>query len=204
MPRAKPLAVLGERPIPVLLEHLHDPLVDESVQHRGNAQFAHSLARLRDVHPSYRLRLVDPVMTTGLSPSRCRACSAHTQVVKATGGMGAAEGVDRIGAVDGPEHLRALHSAGHSAAAGLNHSATDEEIPSAELGVTHTVGPPKGNASTRTASRSSGVSARIPPKDGTQRSMRPSSSCCLRRRCWRSGADDWRPVRRGARGRRRC
>ena len=56
--------------------------------------------------------------------------------------MGAAETVDRIGSVDGPEHPRALQAVGRGAAAGLSHSGTDEGILAAELGAAYAVGLP--------------------------------------------------------------
>ena len=34
-PRAEPVSVFGKRPVPVLLQHLRDGLLDESVQYPG-------------------------------------------------------------------------------------------------------------------------------------------------------------------------
>src|SRR5208283_1224368 len=59
-PRSKPVAVLGKRPVPALLQNLHHRLLDESVQHRRNAELSHSSVRLVDFFPPHRLRLVGP------------------------------------------------------------------------------------------------------------------------------------------------
>jgi hypothetical protein len=58
--RPEAIAVLTERRVPPVLQHLHDRLLDEPVQHRRNAQLAHPTIRLGDFHPPDRLRLVDP------------------------------------------------------------------------------------------------------------------------------------------------
>src|ERR1700730_5981231 len=50
----KPIAVFRERSIPALLQYLHHRLLDESIQHRRNAQLAHPAVRLRDFHPFHR------------------------------------------------------------------------------------------------------------------------------------------------------
>jgi hypothetical protein len=39
--RAEAVAVLGERPVPALLQNLHDRLLDKSIQHSRDAQLAH-------------------------------------------------------------------------------------------------------------------------------------------------------------------
>src|ERR1039457_4342934 len=50
----KPIAVFGERSVPAPLQRLHHRLLDESIQHRRNAQLAHPAVRLRDFHPFHR------------------------------------------------------------------------------------------------------------------------------------------------------
>src|SRR2546421_2976566 len=60
--RSKPIAVRGERRIPLLLQNLHHRLLDEAIQHGWNAKLSHpSAIRLRDFHPSHRFRFVGPV-----------------------------------------------------------------------------------------------------------------------------------------------
>src|SRR5215472_10301254 len=60
-PRPKPVAVIGKRPVPLALQHLHHRLLNESIQHRRNAEFPHaSSVRLGDFHPPHRLRLIGP------------------------------------------------------------------------------------------------------------------------------------------------
>jgi hypothetical protein len=55
----KTVAVFGERPVPPPLQNLQNRLLDQSIQHRRNAQFTNtSSVRLRDFHPPYRLRIV--------------------------------------------------------------------------------------------------------------------------------------------------
>ena len=51
-PRPKAEARLGERPVPVCLQHLHHRLLDEAVEHRWNAERPHAARRLR--HPTRR------------------------------------------------------------------------------------------------------------------------------------------------------
>src|SRR5229473_4009606 len=60
-PGPKPIAVFGERSVPAPLQYLHHRLLDESIQHRRNAQLAHPAVRLRDSHPFYRLWCVGSV-----------------------------------------------------------------------------------------------------------------------------------------------
>jgi len=61
-PRPKTVAVVRERPVPSPLQNLHHRLLDESIQHGGNAQLSHSSSvRLGDFHPSDRLQFVGPV-----------------------------------------------------------------------------------------------------------------------------------------------
>ena len=58
--RPKPVAVIGKRPVPLALQHLHHRLLDESIQHRRDAKLSHPSVRLRDFHPPHRLRLIGP------------------------------------------------------------------------------------------------------------------------------------------------
>src|ERR1035437_6841896 len=46
-PRSKTVAVIGKLRVPPLLQNLHDRLLEESIQHRRNAQLAHSAVRVR-------------------------------------------------------------------------------------------------------------------------------------------------------------
>jgi site-specific DNA recombinase len=57
----KPIAVFRERSVPAPLQYLHHRLLDESIQHRRNAQLAHSAVRLRDFHPFHWLWWVGSV-----------------------------------------------------------------------------------------------------------------------------------------------
>src|SRR5688572_1686407 len=58
----EPIAVIGERPVPLPLQNLHHRLLDESIQHGRNAKLSHSSSvRLGDFHPPHRLRFVSPV-----------------------------------------------------------------------------------------------------------------------------------------------
>jgi hypothetical protein len=55
-PRTKPVAVLGKRPVPSALQHLHHSLLDKPIQHRRDAKLSHPSVRLRDLYPFHRLR----------------------------------------------------------------------------------------------------------------------------------------------------
>jgi site-specific DNA recombinase len=59
--RPKPVAVIGKRPVPPPLQNLHHRLLDESIQHRRDAQAFAPLRPAWDFHPPHRLRLVGPV-----------------------------------------------------------------------------------------------------------------------------------------------
>src|SRR6516225_7321146 len=60
--RPEPVAAIGECPVPPPLQNLEYRLLDESIQHRRNAQFSDtSPVRLGDFHPPHRLRFVSPV-----------------------------------------------------------------------------------------------------------------------------------------------
>src|SRR5215471_398751 len=52
------MAVFGEDWVPSALQYLHHRLLDKSIQHRRDAKLSHPAIRLRDFHPSHRLRLV--------------------------------------------------------------------------------------------------------------------------------------------------
>jgi site-specific DNA recombinase len=54
----KPIALFREGVIPTASQNLHHCLLDHSIQHRRNAKLSHSSVRLRDFHPTYRLRLI--------------------------------------------------------------------------------------------------------------------------------------------------
>src|SRR5690242_8406405 len=56
-PRTKPVAVLGERPVPSALQNLHDRRIDPAPS--GCQAFAPSV-RLRDFHPLHRLGHIGP------------------------------------------------------------------------------------------------------------------------------------------------
>ena len=57
-PRPKAEACLGERSIPVGLQHLHDRLLDQAVEHRRDAERPSAARHLRYLHPPHRLRFV--------------------------------------------------------------------------------------------------------------------------------------------------
>src|SRR5215216_4151987 len=59
--RSKPIAVSGERRVPLPLQNLHHRLLDEAIQHGWDAKLSHPSVRLRDFHPPHRFRFVDPV-----------------------------------------------------------------------------------------------------------------------------------------------
>ena len=58
--RPETVAVIGERPVPLLLQNLHHRLLDKPIQHRRDAKLAHPSVRLGDFHPPHRLRLIGP------------------------------------------------------------------------------------------------------------------------------------------------
>jgi hypothetical protein len=60
-PRSEPIAVLGERRVPLPLQDLHHRLLDEAIQHGWDAKLSHPTIRLRDFHPPDRFRFVGPV-----------------------------------------------------------------------------------------------------------------------------------------------
>ena len=64
-PRPEAEARLGERPVPVRLQHLHHRLLDEAVEHRRNAERPRAARRLRYLHAPHRLRLVGAVKQLG-------------------------------------------------------------------------------------------------------------------------------------------
>src|ERR1700733_10425358 len=58
---SKPVAVLGKRRVPSLLQNLHHRLLDKAIQHSWDAKLSHPSIRLRDFHPPHRFRFVSPV-----------------------------------------------------------------------------------------------------------------------------------------------
>ena len=44
------------------LQNLHHRLLDKSIQHGRDAQWAHPSVRLRDLHPLHRLRSIGPTL----------------------------------------------------------------------------------------------------------------------------------------------
>ena len=57
-PRPKAVAVLAERRVPQRLKPLEHRLLNHAVDHGWNAEVARPAGRLRDLHPTHRLRLV--------------------------------------------------------------------------------------------------------------------------------------------------
>src|SRR5215831_11882823 len=55
------VAVLRERRVPAALQDLQDRLLDQAIQHGGDAELAHPAVRLGDLDSPYRQRLVSPV-----------------------------------------------------------------------------------------------------------------------------------------------
>jgi hypothetical protein len=56
--RPKAEARLGERPVPIRLQHLHHRLLDEAVEHRWDAERPCAAGSLRYLHSPHRLRSV--------------------------------------------------------------------------------------------------------------------------------------------------
>ena len=56
--RSESIAVLGERRVPLLLENLQKPLLDQSVDDTRHTEFSDPAIRLRDIYPFDRLRAV--------------------------------------------------------------------------------------------------------------------------------------------------
>src|SRR5438477_1924653 len=59
--RPKAEAVLAECRVPLRLQPLQDRLLDHAIDHGWNAEAARSAGRLRDSHPTHRLRLIAPL-----------------------------------------------------------------------------------------------------------------------------------------------
>jgi len=57
-PRPEAVAVLAERRVPQRLKPLEHRLLNHAVDHGWNAEVACPAGRLRDLHPTHRLRLV--------------------------------------------------------------------------------------------------------------------------------------------------
>ena len=70
--RPEAVAVLAECRVPLRLEPLQDRLLNHAIDHGWNAQVARPAGRLRDLHPTHRLRLVAPLeqLTFDLRPAR--------------------------------------------------------------------------------------------------------------------------------------
>lgn len=64
-PRPEAEARLGERFVPVRLQHLHHRLLDEAVEHRRDAERPQAARCLRYLHPSHRLRFVGAFQQLG-------------------------------------------------------------------------------------------------------------------------------------------
>lgn len=60
-PRTKAIAGIGERRVDQRLQHLQQCLLDEAVNHRGDAKLALASSGLGDHVPAYRLRPIRPV-----------------------------------------------------------------------------------------------------------------------------------------------
>src|SRR6187455_1382426 len=58
---SKPVAVFRERRVPAALEDLQDRLLDQAIQHGGDAELAHPAVRFGEFDTPHRLRLVSPV-----------------------------------------------------------------------------------------------------------------------------------------------
>ncbi|MGY4623878.1 hypothetical protein ACVWY3_001634 [Bradyrhizobium sp. USDA 4486] len=58
-------ARLGERSVPICLQHLHHRLLDEAVEHRRDAERPQAARRLRYLHPPHRLWLIGAVKQLG-------------------------------------------------------------------------------------------------------------------------------------------
>ena len=58
--RSESVAMLRKRRVPSRLEHLQQPLLDESIDDTRNAELSHAAPGLRDVHPFDRLRRICP------------------------------------------------------------------------------------------------------------------------------------------------
>src|SRR5215469_16726914 len=59
--RPEAVAVLAECRVPLRLKSLQDRLLDHTIDHGWNAEVAPPAGRLRDSHPTHRLRLVTPL-----------------------------------------------------------------------------------------------------------------------------------------------
>src|SRR5207302_10765441 len=57
-PGPKPVAVLGETPIPIRLQHLQQRLLNQAVQYGRYPKWPHAAARLGYLYPPHRLRPV--------------------------------------------------------------------------------------------------------------------------------------------------
>jgi len=64
-PRPQAEARLGERSVPLRLQHLHHRLLDEAVEHRRDAERPRAARRLRYLNAPHRPRLVDAIKQLG-------------------------------------------------------------------------------------------------------------------------------------------
>src|SRR5246127_2443455 len=66
--------MLAECRVPLRLEPLQNRLLDHAIDHGWNAEVARPAGRLRDLHPTYRLRLVAPLeqLIFDLRPARLK------------------------------------------------------------------------------------------------------------------------------------
>ena len=62
---SEPVARIRETTVPVPLQHLHYGLLDEAVEHRGDAERTNAARHLRDLHAPYQLRCVAAVEKPG-------------------------------------------------------------------------------------------------------------------------------------------
>src|SRR5512143_551116 len=58
---SEPVAMLRERRVPAALQDLQDRLLDQTIQHGGDAQLAHPAVRFGDLDSPYRSRSISPV-----------------------------------------------------------------------------------------------------------------------------------------------
>src|SRR5215831_5131416 len=70
--RPEAVAVLAECRVPPRLQPLQDRLLDHAIDHGWNAKVARPAVRLRDLHPTHRLRLIAPLeqLFFDLGPAR--------------------------------------------------------------------------------------------------------------------------------------
>src|SRR5258707_15811785 len=100
----KPVAVFRERRVPAALQDLQDRLLDQAIQHGGDAELAHPSVRFGDLDSPYRERLVSPVQQ--LFPD---GWPVLTQVVPGlVDGPAIDAGASLVGADSMPRHFEVL------------------------------------------------------------------------------------------------